>query len=365
MADYGLSRGAAKIRSVGPLAFGPENVLFVADNESASVFAIDVDDDAPAAASEAFDLDDLDAKLAAFLGCSVDDVLIRDMAVHPSTHNVYLSIMRGMGESAQAVLVKVDHRDASIAEVPLDDVSFARVSIANAPTEDDDRIDFQLLDPPEGDEIEIRGRKIRVARQPARTSTVTDLAYVDGTLLVAGMSNEEFSSNLRRIPFPFTGGALDNSLEIFHVAHGKWETAAPIRTFMPYDDGRSILASYTCTPLVHFSLQDLEPGTKTVGRTVAELGAGNQPQDIVSFRQGDAEYLLICHSSHPLTKIACADVDAQGGLTDPQEPVGVPREQLDIPGVRRLASLNGDFVLALVRDDNGSRHLRSLKTASL
>ena len=64
------------------------------------------------------------------------------------------------------------------------------------------------------------------------------MAYVDGTLVVAGMSNEEFSSTLRRIPFPFTGEVSDNNLEIFHVSHGKWETAAPIRTFVPYDGGQ-------------------------------------------------------------------------------------------------------------------------------
>src|SRR5687767_11965510 len=118
---------------------------------------------------------------------------------------------------------------------------------------------------------------------PCRTSTVTDMAYVDGALLVAGLSNEEFSSKLRRIPFPFRDEVTDNNLEIFHVSHGQWETAAPIRTFVPYEGGRSILASYTCTPVVHFPLTDLMPGTKTVGRTVAELGAMNQPLDMVSF----------------------------------------------------------------------------------
>ena len=46
------------------------------------------------------------------------------------------------------------------------------------------------------------------------------------------------------------------------MSHGKWETAAPIRTFVPYDDGQSILASYTCTPLVHFSLADMTSGTQ-------------------------------------------------------------------------------------------------------
>jgi len=33
--------------------------------------------------SEAFDLDDLDSKLAEYVGCPVDDVVLRDMAVHP------------------------------------------------------------------------------------------------------------------------------------------------------------------------------------------------------------------------------------------------------------------------------------------
>src|SRR5207249_7240305 len=133
------------------------------------------------------------------------------------------------------------------------------------------RVTIELPDGDEGEEIEVRGRKIRIWRRPARTATVTDMSYVDGMLLVAGMSNEEFASNLRRIPFPFTGEMTDNSLEIFHVSHGQWETAAPIRTFLPYDGGRSLLASYTCTPLVHFPLAEMTAGTKVVGRTVAEL----------------------------------------------------------------------------------------------
>jgi len=208
-------------------------------------------------------------------------------------------------------------------------------------------------------------RTIRVLRRPIRTSTVTDMAYVDGALLVAGLSNEEFSSKLRRIPFPFRDEVSDNSLEIFHVSHGQWETAAPIRTFVPYEGGRSILASYTCTPVVHFPLADLTPGTRTVGRTVAELGAMNQPLDMVSFVQGGEEHLLVANSAHGLVKIACRDIDSQAPLTEPKEPVGVPRETEDLRGIRRLANLNGSHALALQADDDGHQHLRSLKTASL
>jgi hypothetical protein len=273
--------------------------------------------------------------------------------------------MRGRGTAAVPVIVKIDHHDASLSEMSLGNVAFSQIAIGNAPTEDDPRTDVQLTDPPEGEEVEIRGRTLRLARRPARTSTVTDLAYIDGTLLVAGMSNEEFSSNLRRIPFPFRGAMADNSLEIYHVSHGMWETAAPIRTFVPFEEGTSILASYTCTPLVHFSLADLDNSKHIKGRTVAELGAMNQPLDMVSFRRGDDEYLLIAHSSHPLTKIPCANVAGQAGLTTQDGPRGIPREEIELRGVKRLANFNDDFVLALQRDDSGARHLRSLKTTSL
>jgi hypothetical protein len=364
MSEYGLVTGRAAIGSAGPIAFGPAGILFLADNDAAKVFAVDVADPGPAAGSEPFDLENVDAHVASFLGCDPDDIVIRDMAVHPSSHNVYLSVQRGHGDAAQAVLVRIDRLDASVTDVPLDNVPVAEVTIADAPAEDDERLDTTLPQGNEGEEFTFGERTIRILRRPIRSATITDMAYVDGALLVAGLSNEEFSSKLRRIPFPFGGDVADNNLEIFHVSHGKWETAAPIRTFVPYGGGRSILASYTCTPVVHFELSDLTPGTKVVGRTVAELGAMNMPLDMVSFEDGGEEHLLVANSTHGLIKIACRDIDAQPALTEPKEPVGVPRETEDLKGITRLANLNGSHVLAL-QSGNGRNHLRSLKTASL
>ena len=129
--------------------------------------------------------------------------------MHPRTHNVYLSVMRGRGNAGAPVIVRIDHRDGSLSEVALRDVPFSQVGIDNAPATDDPRIDVSLTDPDgtevEIQELDIQGRTLRIAKMPARSATITDLAYVDGTLLVAGMSNEEFASNLRRIPFPFDG----------------------------------------------------------------------------------------------------------------------------------------------------------------
>jgi hypothetical protein len=365
MGEFGLRAGRADLRSAGPITFGPAGILFLADNAAARVFAVDVADPGPAGEPEPFDLANVDALVGSFLGCEPSDVVIRDMAVHPRSHNVYLSVQRGRGDAAQPVLVRIGRLDGSIADVPLDDVPVAEVAIGDAPAEDDERLDITLPLGDEGEELQVGERTIRILRQPIRTSTVTDMAYVSGALLVAGLSNEEFSSRLRRIPFPFSDGVTGSSLEIFHVSHGKWETAAPIRTFVPYDGGKSILASYTCTPVVHFPLADLRDGAKAVGRTVAELGAVNQPLDMVSFTQDGQEYLLVANSAHGLVKIACRDIDGQSPLTEPKQPVGVPRETKDLQGIRRLASLGDSHVLVLQADDAGRQHLRSVKTASL
>ena len=64
MSEHGLQVGTPGLESVGPIAFGPDDVLFVADNASANIFAIDVADDGDTGSVDAFDLDDLDTKLA-------------------------------------------------------------------------------------------------------------------------------------------------------------------------------------------------------------------------------------------------------------------------------------------------------------
>jgi hypothetical protein len=340
---YGLEVGTPGIKSVGPIAFGPEGILFVADNLGAAIFAIDVVDTDVSSEERPINVDKLNTPLAAFLGCSRDNVFIRDMAVHPSSQNVYLSVMRGSGEAAVPVIIKVD-RDGDLSEVPLDDVPFSQTLIEDAAAEDDPRL---------------------VSREKLRTVTVTDMHYVDGLLLVAGTSNEEFSSTLRRIPFPFGGDTLANSLEIFHVSHGRYETAAPIRAFVPYGGNTSVLATYTCTPVVQFSLSDFKAGAQVMGKTVADLGAHNRPLDMVSYLRDGEEYLLICNDRHPLMKIACKDIDGQGPLTQPTEPVGVPRQTLPHPGVKRMVNLNGSYVLMMQEDDGDHIHLRSYGITTL
>lgn len=366
-ADLGLAVGTPEMKSVGPIAFGPDGILFVADNKSAAIFALGLGPAGPAPDSMAFEIDDLDGRLASRLGCSRHDVSIRDIAVCPLTKEVYLSVMRGTGSDTIPVIARVE-ADGQVVDVPLEGVPFASTTIEDAPDPGDERIDTLVLpdDSVEGEEFKTgSGIRLRLLRDGLRTVTVTDLDYVDGTLLVAGASNEEFSSTLRRIPFPFNGAAQSNSLEIFHVSHGQYETASPIRTFVPYNGGGSILASYTCTPIVQFSLSELEPATHVMGSTVAELGSMNSPTDMVAYRRDGDEYLLVATARLPLVRIACADIDGQEALTEPEEPVGVPRESLDHPGVLRMANLDDGSVVMLQQEGAGPVSLRSYECASL
>jgi len=365
--DLGLAVGTPEIKSVGPIAFGPDGILFVADNASAAIFALGLGPAGPPPDALAYAIDDLDARLASRLGCAREDASIRDIAVCPLTKEVYLSVMRGNGSGAIPVIARVE-ADGQVVDVPLEGVPFASTTIEDAPDPGDERIDTLVLpdDSAEGEEFKTgSGIRLRLLRDGLRTVTVTDLDYMDGTLLVAGASNEEFSSTLRRIPFPFNGAAQSNSLEIFHVSHGQYETASPIRTFVPYNGGGSILASYTCTPIVQFSLSELEPATHVMGSTVAELGSMNSPTDMVAYRRDGDEYLLVATSRLPLMRIACADIDGQEALTEPDEPVGVPREALSHPGVLRMANLDEGSVVMLQQEGAGPVSLRSYECASL
>src|ERR1039458_8432787 len=60
MSKYGLEVGSPDVKSVGSITFGPEGILFVADNVSATIFAIDVADEVTVTETRPVDVEDLD-----------------------------------------------------------------------------------------------------------------------------------------------------------------------------------------------------------------------------------------------------------------------------------------------------------------
>lgn len=364
MSDLGLTTGTPDLQAAGPLLFHPDGILFAADVSAAAVYAIDVSDTVAPGSVRPIDVERLDAKVASLLGVERDDVVVRGMAVHPVSRAVYLSVARGRGAEAGPALVRVSP-DAVLTLVDLVDVPFARTGLDDAPSAESDRQDAWLDGTDESSETrEIYGVELQIARVAARRSTITDMAWIDGALFVAGTSNEEFSSRLRRIAFPFTDAIEASSLEIYHVDHGQYETSSPIRALIPFDGGRSVLATYTCTPVVHFGVADLVPDTLVRGRTVAELGPMNQPLGLVSYDHDGEEFLLVSGTRHPLLRIPAAAIAGQAPLTDKLEPVGVPREALSPAGVTRMANLDRTQIVVL-QHEGSDTSLRTLQAASL
>ncbi len=339
-----LTYGTPDVQSMGALTFGPDNLLFVGDSKGAAVFALDVNDTGEAAEQEPFNLRDVDKKIAALLGTTPDAVTIHDMAVHPVSQRVYLSITRGQGDAAMPVLLRIA-KDGTMEEVSLDGIYFSKGALTNAPAVDaKDR----------------RGRSLR-------TNTITDLAYADDQVYVAGLSNEEFASNFRRLAFPFNDHMDATSLEIFHVAHGRYETHAPVRTFMPFDiDGEpQILAAYTCTPLVAFPVGQLEDGAHVKGKTVAELGFGNTPLDMIAYEKDGERRILIANTNRTVMMIKADDLSGAASLTQPLDEGamtdGVDYLSLPLTGVLQMALLNdAHFVVLQRQSQDGSLRLRSL-----
>ena len=257
--------------------------------------------------------------------------------------------------------------DGTIAALDLGQIRFARQRIEDAPSPEDPRVDGRSVrDEREGVPYEVPGETLQIAFDPLSTITVTDLAYLNGAVLVAGASNEEFVSSLRWFPFPFDNTGVRSSLEIFHVNHGKYETASPIRTMVPYGDGSGLIASYTCTPIVHFSVAELAHGRHVHGRTVTDLGGRNTPMDMITFRRDGEEYLVVCNSRRPLLRLSTAELAGRPPLTEanPDEAT-VPHVSLPHEGVLRMAQLGPTAVLMLQENGRGGVDLRSCPTSDL
>src|SRR5439155_24342555 len=132
---------------------------------------------------------------------------------------------------------------------------------------------------------------------------------------------------LRSIPFPFKDADKGASVEIYHGAHGKFETQSPVRTFVAYDiDGETnLLAAYTCTPLVKIRVAELKPGAHVKGTTVAELGNRNRPLDMIVYQKDGKDYVLMSNNSRGLMKISLVDLDKTQGINKPvRDKAGLP-----------------------------------------
>ncbi len=339
-----LTKGTPDLKSAGSLAFGPNGLLFVGDSQGAAIFAIDTADRTADSAGGSIKIDAINQKIAALLGTDAAEIVINDLAVNPASGKAYLSVSRGRGPAASPVIVRVD-RSNKLEVVGLDNVPFAKATLAGVPG--------------------AAGSEPAAKKKGAtRSQSITDLAYLDGRVYVAGLSNEEFSSRLISFPYPFAAVDKGTSIEFYHGAHGRYETTSPIRTFAPYKiNGEPFLmAAYTCTPLVKVPVAALKPGAKYKGTTVAELGNRNNPLDMVVYQKDGKDYILMANSSRGVMKISTDGVADAASISERiADTAGLPYQKItELKDVVQLDLLDKDNALVIVGNPTGAQNLETI-----
>jgi hypothetical protein len=331
-----LTVGNADMKSAGALTFGPEGILFVGDSLGGAIYAVDTQDRTAGRAAPV-DIKALNQKIAAMLGTQADQILVNDLAVNPISKKMYVSVARGRGTATTPVLLRIDAA-GKIEELGLTNLKHSKVAFTSLPA----------LDAPRN----------------ARGDAITDLAFVDGKLLVAGLSNEEFSSNLKSIAFPFQTAANGASIEIWHGSHGRFETNSPVRTFVPYRIGNesNILAAYTCTPLVKIPMASLQPGAKVKGTTIAELGSGNRPLDMIVYSKGGQDFILMNNNNRGVMKMPTSGLGGLPAITAPvPDMAGLKYETIaTLKGVQQLDKLDDTTAVILTQVEGGTLDLSSI-----
>ena len=180
--SFGLTPGPARLESAEALAFGPNGILFVGDSTAGAVYALDTRDHTKPTTTPGISITGIDQKIAALLGVMPSEVRFNDIKVNPLSKNIYLAISRGRGVDAIPVILRIDQAGA-ITELDTTNIAHSRIALPGLPASP-------------------KGR----ARRSSRALVITDLQYIagkqGGQLVIAGLSNEDFSSTLRTVPFP-------------------------------------------------------------------------------------------------------------------------------------------------------------------
>lgn len=334
-----FTTGDPGIASMNSLSFGPEGILFVGDSKNAMIYALDTKDTKAVEKSATIGMNKFDETVAASLGTTLDNIRITDMAVNPISKVAYFSVHTKNGTP---VLLKLVGK--KLENVSLKNISYSKTSLNDAVAVD---------------AKDKRGRALR-------NWAVADLKYHNGKVMVSGLSNKEFASTFRSIPFPFTNQQDYASLEIFHVAHGRYETYAPIKVFdiITIKNEEFLLASYTCTPLVLFPMKDLKGKKHLKGRTIAELGGGNSPLDIISFKKNGQLKFFLSNTNRPVMRINFDDIaNFKESMTTPMtefgKDAGLTYDNLPFVNVIQMDNLDKDNTLMLRRKSNGDLYLYS------
>ena len=143
---------------------------------------------------------------------------------------------------------------------------------------------------------DVKHATISLASEDVKISTITDVAWAEDRIIAAGRSNESFASKIFSVAAPLKHGVTSDrySAETYHVSHRRWETRAPMSVIIPYkeDDKTFVIGAFSCTPVVKYPLDAIQPQAQVKGSSVMELGSGNRPIDMFVYEKGGKAFVL-------------------------------------------------------------------------
>lgn len=345
------------MKFAGALEFSDTGTLFVGDNYNGAIYALALTDGNAPAQVKPVNVGDIDVKIADVLGVARSAVAINDMAVHPVTADIYVSVTRiGNFESAPAILTV--KQDGTIELLDMTSLAFQKQALNHYP---DQETTFR----PRG-----LGKMPPLVRDIAKgdislsSLAIMDMEFHNGELFVSGVAFDNFLSTLRRIPYPFTDEQSAANVEMYHISHDQFETRAPIRAMSIQEiDGKTqLIAAYTCSPIVAIDLDEIVDGAKISARTLMDYGNG-QPIDMISYSlNGNGMLFLTNNSRSPYVipvdslngaKAYTPDDLPSGGRSDlsPVMPVGATGKTVMFDGMSlHMAALGDNFFVSMTRD---------------
>lgn len=346
------------IRFAGALEFADDGTLFVGDNHNGAIYAFEMPAEAGPEQIMPSSIANIDAKIAELLGVGKSAIELNDMASHPVSHDLYISVTRLGNSVSQPALIQVTQGQ----QVTL-------VDLASLEFQKQDLMAF-----PEGETtFRPRGagpgaapmpRDLAKGEIPLRTLAIMDMEYYEGELFVAGVATDNFLSSLRRMPYPFDGSQGITNVEMYHITHDQYESRAPIRAMSVQEiDGKpQLVAAYTCSPIVLVPLEDIQDGAKISANTIMDYGNG-QPLDMIPFNMQGQTMLFVTNDSRSPQVIPVAGLQGaqvvdhtdfeRGGKLDlhPVMPYGPIGEAVMFDGMSMHMTLVGEGMLASITRD--------------
>ncbi|MEO0388060.1 MAG: hypothetical protein AAF281_11095 [Pseudomonadota bacterium] len=357
LATAAVAEDELDLRFAGALEFAADGTLFVGDNYQGAIFAFAMTGAVAPDQVMPVNIGDIDVKIADRLGVPRSAVAINDMAVHPISAEIYISVSRiGNFESAPA-LIKVA-QDGTISVVDLTALPFQKQALAHFPDQD------TTFRPRGLGQMPPLVRDMAKGEVTLSSLAIMDMAFYEGELFVSGVAFDNFLSTLRRIPYPFTDVQEAASVEMYHISHDQFETRAPIRamTIQEVDGAPTLVAAYTCSPVVLIGLDEIVDGAKISARTIMDYGNG-QPIDMLTYSLNGAETLFLTSNSRsphiiPVESLSGARAYTKGDLPDggksdtsPIMPVGDTGKTVMFDGMSlQIDNLGDALFVSLTRD---------------